>query len=1090
VITPAQTGLSPGLHTFTVTDANLCTTTVDATITQPATGLIASLTSQVNVSCFGSTGSVVITPSGGTPPYVITPAQTGLSAGLHTFTVTDANLCTTTVDATITQPATGLTASLTSQVNVSCFGSSTGSAVITPSGGTPPYLITPAQTGLSAGLHTFTVTDANLCTTTVNATITQPATGLTASLTSQVNVSCFGSTGSAVITPSGGTPPYVITPAQTGLSAGLHTFTVTDANLCSTTINVTITQPATGLTASLTSQVNVTCYGNNTGSAVITPSGGTPPYVITPAQTGLSAGLHTFTVTDANLCTTTVNVSIQQPLAGLMVNTLQTDVICFGEATGSATANATGGTAPYSYLWNTIPIQTTTTINDLRAGTYTVTVTDNSGCIAIANVIIKQPLLDLQVNPLQTDVLCFGEASGSATASPTGGTAPYTYLWNTIPVQTTATVNNLKAGTYTVEVKDSRGCTKTATVNIVEPKPITGTANVTIILNGSGGSTPLIFTLGNETNGTGIFTNVKPGVNYTWSITDGNKCNEVTGKVSLCELIINMKIDQVNVLCFGNTTGSATVTPTGGTGPYTYLWNTIPVQTTATASNLAAGVYTVTVTDIDGITASTDVTITQPQELTGSAAITTPIQCNGQTATVTLTGLGGTTPYSYTFNGVTNGTGVFSNIPAGPAYNWSITDVNNCGPVTGVLPVLQPAVLTGNKISQTDVSIFGGNNGGVTVAGSGGTMPYRYKLGAGAYQNSGTFNLLFAGSYVVTIQDKNLCSFDIPVTITQPPILLGTVTSQTNVPCFDGNTGSITVAGSGGNAPYEYKLGAGAYQSSGTFNSLTAGIYTVTVRDATLNTFNIPVTISQPTSVLTVSTVHTNIQCPGEATGTAAAIVDGGTEPYSYSWNSTPVQTSATISGLIAGTYIVKVTDRNGCTAESPVTIVSEKQLPNAVFTSSLSGLNTFTFVNASTDAISYLWDFGDNQASASANPIHVYAATGTYTVKLTATNSCGSDIETQVVIVPELEFFNGFSPNGDGLNDDWNIPILNYYPVNDVTIINRWGSEVWKGINYDNKTVVWTGKNMKGEDMPDGTYYYIINYNNTEKRGWVFIKR
>jgi gliding motility-associated-like protein len=271
---------------------------------------------------------------------------------------------------------------------------------------------------------------------------------------------------------------------------------------------------------------------------------------------------------------------------------------------------------------------------------------------------------------------------------------------------------------------------------------------------------------------------------------------------------------------------------------------------------------------------------------------------------------------------------------------------------------------------------------------------------------------------------------------------------------------------------------------------LTAGIYTVTVRDASLSTFNVPVTITQPTSALTVSTVHTNIQCPGEATGTASAIVAGGTEPYSYSWNSNPVQTSATISGLVSGTYIVKVTDRNGCIAESPVTIVSEKQLPNAAFTYSLSGLNTFTFVNASTNAISYLWDFGDNQASASVNPIHIYAAPGSYTVKLTATNSCGSDIETQVVIVPELEFFNGFSPNGDGQNDNWNIPVLNYYPVNDVTIINRWGSEVWKGINYDNKTVVWTGKNMKGEDMPDGTYYYIINYNNTEKRGWVFIKR
>jgi gliding motility-associated-like protein len=194
---------------------------------------------------------------------------------------------------------------------------------------------------------------------------------------------------------------------------------------------------------------------------------------------------------------------------------------------------------------------------------------------------------------------------------------------------------------------------------------------------------------------------------------------------------------------------------------------------------------------------------------------------------------------------------------------------------------------------------------------------------------------------------------------------------------------------------------------------------------------------------------------------------------------------------LIEGIYTVTVTDRYGLTVvSSSLSIVYEKKLPDAAFTSSLSGLNTYSFINASTDAIFYLWDFGDNQASTTADAIHTYAASGTYTVKLTATNSCGPDNKTQVVIVPELEFFNGFSPNGDGQNDDWNIPVLNYYPVNDVTIINRWGSEVWKGINYNNKTIVWTGKNMKGEDMPDGTYYYIINYNNTEKRGWVFIKR
>lgn len=490
------------------------------------------------------------------------------------------------------------------------------------------------------------------------------------------------------------------------------------------------------------------------------------------------------------------------------------------------------------------------------AGTYTVTVTDNRGCIAIANVIIKQPLFDLQVNPIQTNVLCYGEATGSATASPTGGTAPYTYLWNTIPAQTTATINNLKVGTYTVEVTDSRGCIKTAIVSITQPQPITGSAMVAIVLTGLGGSGPLIYTLNGVSNETGIFTNIDSGVEYNWSITDANNCQTASGVIGLC---------------------------------------------------------------------------------------------------------------------------------------------------------LNPLALV--------------------------------------------------------------------------------VINKVDVLCFNGNTGSIKVEASGGNAPYEYKLNNSPYQVSGTFNSLTAGAYTVTVRDAKGLTSSIPVTITQPT-LLTVSTIKTDILCEGEATGTATAIAQGGTAPYSYSWNTVPVQTTATANNLSEDNYTVTVTDGNGCTATTPVTIVSLNQLPKAEFTSSETGLNTYSFVNASTDATSYLWDFGDNQASTSVDPIHIYAASGTYTVKLTATNSCGSVTKTQVITVPEIEFFNGFSPNGDGQNDYWNIPILNYYPTNTVLIINRWGGEIWKGINYNNKDIVWTGKNMNGEDMPDGTYYYIINYNNTEKRGWVFIKR
>jgi gliding motility-associated-like protein len=334
-----------------------------------------------------------------------------------------------------------------------------------------------------------------------------------------------------------------------------------------------------------------------------------------------------------------------------------------------------------------------------------------------------------------------------------------------------------------------------------------------------------------------------------------------------------------------------------------------------------------------------------------------------------------------------------------------------------------PEVLTGSTTSQTNVSIFGGNDGSVTVAGSGGTESYQdrldsgvyqYKLGSGEYQYSGIFNSLIAGDYIVTVQDVNLCIVDVSITITQilSP-LTGVVLSVENVLCSGDHTGSVTVAGLGGNEVYEYKIDEGSYQSSGTFSSLPAGSYTVTVKDEMSATFQVP------------------------------------------------------------------------------VVILAMNTLPVADFTSSFSAM-TYTFIDLSTNATSYLWDFGDGQTSTSVNPTNAYAATGTYTVTLLVSNSCGADTKPDEIRIalPDLEFYDGFSPNNDGINDDWNIPVLSYFPINSVIIINRWGSEVWKGVNYNNTSNIWSGKNMNGSDLPDGTYYFIINYSNVEKRGWVFIKR
>ncbi len=1044
--TATASNLSAGNYIVTVIDNTGCMATANVSIQQPLAALMVS-TTQVDALCFGSSSaSATALPQGGSAPYSYSwntiPVQTtatasNLSAGNYIVTVIDNSGCITTANVSIQQPLAALMVS-TTKADALCFGSSSASATALPQGGTAPYSYSwntiPVQTtatanNLSSGNYIVTVTDNSGCIATANVSIQQPLNALMVS-TTQVNVLCFGSSSaSATALPQGGSAPYSYSwntiPVQTtatanNLSAGNYIVTVIDNTGCIATANVSIQQPLNALMVS-TTQVNVLCFGSSSASATALVQGGSAPYRYSwntiPVQTtatanNLSAGNYIVTVTDNDGCMATANVSIQQPLAALMVSTTKVDALCFGSSSASATALPQGGSAPYSYSWNTIPVQTTATANNLSSGNYIVTVTDNDGCMATANVSIQQPLNALNVSITKNDVQCFGSSSASATAIVQGGTAPYSYSWNTLPVQTTATANNLSAGNYMVTVIDNSGCIGTANVIINQPAEVlvvntmktdvlcfgdaTGSATAQV----QGGTAPYSYTWNTiPVQTTAAINNLKAG-NYMVTVTDNSGCI-ATANVIINQPLMGLMVNpiQTNVLCFGEATGSATAIPTGGTAPYTYLWNTIPAQTTATVNNLPAGNYTVRVTDRNNCIATANVSITQPEPITGSAM-----------AAIVLTGQGGIGPLIYTLNGVSNNTGIFTNIDSGIVYNWSITDANNC------------------KVA------------------------------------SGTTGLCLNPLALVVID-------------------------KVNVLCFNGNTGSIRVEASGGTGPYEYKLNNSPNQVSGTFNSLTAGAYTVTVKDAKGLTSSIPVTITQPT-LLTVSTIKTDILCEGLATGSATALAQGGTAPYLYSWNTLPVKTTATANGLNAGTYTVMVTDANGCTATAQATIVASNSLPTAAFTSSQSGLSTYTFVNTSVNATSYAWDFGDGQASIDPNPIHVYATAGTYTVKLTVANSCGTDIETQVLIVPELEFFNGFSPNGDGQNDNWNIPVLNYYPVNTVLIINRWGSEIWKGTNYNNKDVVWTGKNMNGEDMPDGTYYYIINYDNIEKRGWVFIKR
>jgi gliding motility-associated-like protein len=274
------------------------------------------------------------------------------------------------------------------------------------------------------------------------------------------------------------------------------------------------------------------------------------------------------------------------------------------------------------------------------------------------------------------------------------------------------------------------------------------------------------------------------------------------------------------------------------------------------------------------------------------------------------------------------------------------------------------------------------------------------------------------------------------------------------------------------------------------------GPYTI-IREYTLddycgNTSKFRQVINVPGVLSGSITLKQNVLCSGENTGSITLEGSGGTAPYTYRIDEGESQTTGIFNDLTTGVHSLTIVDSNGCTTLIVVTLTAENYWPEAAFSPSYIELMTYSFIDYSTNATTYFWDFGDGSTSAIANPSNAYTATGTYTVSLTVSNNCGTDSTSQKITIeiPDLEFYDGFSPNNDGLNDTWVIPILGYYPINNVKIINRWGSEVWMATNYNNANNFWNGQNMNGKDMPDGTYYFVINYNNIEKRGWVFIKR
>lgn len=494
-------GLGDGTFSVTVTDANGCTAMQSATLTEPAQ-LMASTVVDSNISCFGfSDGGATVSGTSGTMPYtyawsnLATSASiTGVVAGTHSVTITDANGCTSTNDVILTQDTEVLLPTLSS-TDLACHSSQTQGFVQGGSvdafgvtGGTSPYTYswsdgsTGSFIGALPGTYTVTVTDANGCTDVDSALVSEPD-SLVLVLLGVGSPNCHGGQGSACVQASGGTQPYFFggdvisfggsVDACNNLVAGNYFASVADAT-CGFVVTVpfTITEPDVLVSVAAVDS-NVSCFSLSDGGATASATGGTAPYTYawsnlatTASITGLAPGTYSVTVTDATFCIDSTSVTISEPTA-ISANAVAAPVSCTGDGDGEIALTVSGGTpgAGYTYLWSSN--STMEDLNGLSGGIYTVTVTDANGCTDTTSAQVFESAALLSLSSTATDVSCHGDSDGAVNLTVSGGQTNYSYSWS----NNASTEDLLMVGgnTYTVTVTDAFGCQKTKTETVSEP---------------------------------------------------------------------------------------------------------------------------------------------------------------------------------------------------------------------------------------------------------------------------------------------------------------------------------------------------------------------------------------------------------------------------------------------------------------------------------------------------------------------------------------------------------------------------------------------------------------------------------------------
>lgn len=781
--------------------------------------------------------------------------------------------------------------------------------------------------------------------------------------------------------------------------------------------------PIGGFNIMPVSEKGISCRGISSGFIKLTGLGGTAPYQYKlnngtyssiDSFSNLPAGNYWAHARDVNNLRDSVLIVLTQPANAITLTTIEKKIVtCSGDSNASIILGANFATGFRRFKMGNGNFQDSARFTNFKSGTYTFTVMDSLGCTNSSSIQFSEPLPITVTNSLGNRIACKGDTSGSILFVASGGISPYTYKFDTASVfSSNNSFSGLLPGTRLYQVKDNNSCIRNFSITHTEPstklsaninviQPICANTKGIVQINANGGNTPYTYGVFNTTSGSGsTIGNINPGT-YIFYIKDSNNC-----QINFPNILINaapttgitLSYTKKNAFCFGTASGEISLSANGGKRPYLFKIDSLSYSTDSVFRNVFAGLHQLYVMDSNACIASDTTRIIQNPSMSLNASTLNSIKCKGDSnASIFLLAGGGTPPYAYRVDsGAYQSSPNFTGLKAGNHFI-QVKDSNDC------IKTISYTISEPNVALSSTVSINQPNcnlpKGQAVFNVNGGVPPYLYGIINGVSSNSSTISNLNPGTYSFYVKDDNNCQVSLGnKTVLPLPSALSFTLIKKDAYCFGSNTGEIKVSGSGGKAPYTYRINTGVYQSDSVLKNLNAGRYRVTMKDSVGCLYFDSIQINQNQAIQITVSGSTRIACKGDSSASIQVSASNGAGGYLFSFNNSPYQTNQIFNNLKAGVQIISVKDLENCTNTINYTISEPlvKLSTTANVNQTICDYQKST-ITLNTSGGNLPYTYAVNNGNPISNPVFNNLNEGNYNFVITDSNGCSINLNSAI---------------------------------------------------------------------------------------------